>query len=307
MISFDEAVIAAVKRVAPSVVALTMLNGLGTAFGTGLIFDKKGYILTNAHVVNGTSKLLATQSDGKKYRGKIQGMDIWTDLAVIKISGQNFPVPELGDSDKLQVGQMTIAIGNALGLPGSPTVTTGVISALNRYEEEGIVGYIQTDAHINPGNSGGPLINSSGEVIGINSLGMDEAEGVGYAIPINTAKKIAGDLKVYGAVIRPYLGIYGLDLGYFKSYGLREARGIHVQNVESKSPAAKVGIKRGDAILKMEGRCINSVNDLMLALTEVKAGEEVKLKLERKGKPKEINVKLGESPLTGATPGAVMF
>ncbi len=309
MIPFDEAVISAMKKVAPSVVNIANVMLFQDAYyhvipvkgvGSGIIIDKRGYILTNAHVVERASELVVTLDDGRKLHGKIAGIDPRTDVAVIKVPGKGgFPVPQLGDSDKLNVGQMAIAIGNPFGLAGGPTVTTGVISAINRslQTEEGFMeSLIQTDAAINPGNSGGPLLDSSGVVVAINTAIIPFAQGIGFAIPINTAKRIAGDLIAHGEVIRPWLGISGLDIDQkvVAYYGLPVKKGILVVRVVGRSPAGRVGISEGDVVLKLGNARIEGMRDLMHEIDKRKAGDIVRLELLRGSKKFTVDVKLGK-------------
>ncbi len=276
MIPFDEAVISAMKKVAPSVVNIANVMLVRDYYynvipvkgvGSGLIIDPGGFILTNAHVIEGAREIEVTLVDGRKFPGKVVGIDKSTDIAVIKIDDTNLPVPELGDSDKLMVGQIAIAIGNPLGLVGGPTVTTGVVSALNRsiQSEKGFMEeLIQTDAAINPGNSGGPLADSSGVVFGINAAIIPFAQGIGFAIPINTAKKIAESLMLYGEVRRPWLGIIGLDITpkVVAYYDLPVSKGVIVMRVVPNSPAEKARLEEKDLIQKIGDVSINNMKDL---------------------------------------------
>ncbi|MDA8216009.1 MAG: trypsin-like peptidase domain-containing protein, partial [Dehalococcoidales bacterium] len=231
---FQNSISQVAKDVKPAVVQITNQQEVQTSqsnqpyvvpagVGSGVIYDDQGHILTNAHVVEGANQLLVSLPDGRSFEGKLIGSDAQTDLAVVKIDGSNLPVAKLGDSTQLQVGDWLVAIGNALALPGGPTVTAGVVSALGRTVQEpadqsGTPGpflfdVIQTDAPINPGNSGGPLVNLNGQVIGINTLVAGQAEtgvqaqGIGFAIAISTAKPIADELVANGKVVHPYLGI----------------------------------------------------------------------------------------------------
>ncbi len=313
MIPFDEAVISAVKKVAPSVVNIANVMLFQDVYyhvipvkgvGSGIIIDPRGYILTNAHVVEGASELVVTLDDGRKLRGKVTGIDQRTDMAVIKVPGRNFPVPQLGDSDNLAVGQMAIAIGNPFGLSGGPTVTAGVISAVKRSiqsEEASMEGLIQTDAAINPGNSGGPLVDSSGVVIGINTAIIPFAQGIGFAIPVNTARRISGDLVEHGKVMRPWLGISGLDIDerVVAHFGLAVKKGVLVTRVIGRSPAGKAGLEAGDAILKIGSVRLEGMRDLMREIDKKKAGDIVRLEVLRdNSKRRTVDVKLGKASET---------
>ena len=221
----NTAVVQAAKKVSPAVVGITtkvynrdMFNRkvlVGEGVGSGVIFDKAGYIVTNNHVVGPAKTVIVSLADGQSTEGTVVGRDEKTDLAVVKIKMDNLPVAEFGDSDSLQVGEPAIAIGNPLGLEFQGTVTVGVISSLNRTigAEGQSMKLIQTDAAINPGNSGGALVDADGKVIGINSakISKEGVEGLGFAIPINAARPILQDLIKNGKVVRPYLGLYGLD------------------------------------------------------------------------------------------------
>ncbi len=310
MIPFDEAVISAMKKVAPSVVNIANVMLVRDYYyrvipvkgvGSGLIIDSSGFILTNAHVIEGAREIEVTLVDGRKFPGKVVGVDKSTDIAVVKIDETNLPVPTLGDSDKLMVGQIAIAIGNPLGLVGGPTVTTGVVSALNRsiQSERGFMeGLVQTDAAINPGNSGGPLVDSSGVVFGINAAIVPFAQGIGFAIPINTARRIAEDLMVYGEVQRPWLGITGLDITpkVVAYYDLPVSKGIIVMRVVPNSPADKVGLEEKDLIQKIDDVSIGNMKDLTSEINKKSVGERVRLTVIRGKERFSVEAKLGKAP-----------
>jgi len=224
---FEEKIVEAVSKVSRSVVNISTVQLVRDHFfnlypisgmGSGVVVDNLGYIVTNHHVVAGSREVVVTTYSGARYEGWVVGVDPATDIAVVKARAEDVQPAELGDSDALKVGQLAIAIGNPFGflLRGGPTVTIGVISALNRYIrlEDGRVyeNLIQTDAAINPGNSGGPLIDTSGRVIGINTAMISQAQGIGFAVPVNTVKMIFDDLIRFGRVIRPWLGIVGMDV-----------------------------------------------------------------------------------------------
>ncbi|MDQ2684657.1 MAG: trypsin-like peptidase domain-containing protein, partial [Thermoproteota archaeon] len=227
--------------------------------GSGVVIDKKGFILTNNHVIEKANKLKVTTTDGNVYEGSVVGTDKQTDLAIIKIDSKDaLSSAELGDSDQLKIGQIVIAIGNPFGLDGGPSVTAGIISSLTRrlQFENGVMELIQTDAAINPGNSGGPLINTKGEVIGINTAKMPYAQGIGFAVPINVAKTIISDLIENGRVTnRPWLGISAIkinrELAY--SYRLPSIEGSLIAEIQVNSPAHYADLRKGDIIQSIDG------------------------------------------------------
>lgn len=297
----ESATIAAVKKVGPAVVNIDttvvqqtfwgLRSGQGT--GSGVIIDSGGYIITNNHVVDDASNITVTLVDGRKFRGRLVGADSDRDIAVIKINAEKLPVAELGDSDKLQPGQLAIAIGNPYSFDW--TVTTGVISALDRFVEvrpgRVMEGLIQTDAAINPGNSGGPLVNSAGQVIGINTLlftgETGTAQGIGFALPINMVKDVAEAIISEGKTVEPtpWLGIYMTDLSSYiaERYGLPVREGVVIQYVIPDSPAKKAGLARGDIIVKANGIKVENTNDLAKVIKEAKIGDKLKLTILREG------------------------
>jgi serine protease Do len=273
--------------------------------GSGFIISEDGYILTNNHVVGDVDKITVELQDGRTFtNAKLIGTDPDSEVALIKIEGDHFPVLPMGNSGRIEIGDWVIAIGNPFGL--SETVTVGVISAVGRsnvhiaaYED-----FIQTDAAINPGNSGGPLINLDGEVIGINTAIVSESGGymgIGFAIPINMAKSIAEQLKTSGKVSRGYLGLYGQDVDADKAelLGLKEAAGIVVAMVEKDSPADRAGLQVQDVILALNGKKVESYDTFRNAVALLAPGTKVRLDILRDGKPLELSVRLGERP--GAT------
>jgi serine protease Do len=270
--------------------------------GSGFIISKDGYILTNNHVVGNVDKITVQLQDGRKFENaKLIGTDPDTEVALIKIEGDNFPVLPMGDSDNIEIGDWVIAIGNPFGL--SETVTVGVISAVGRsnvhiaaYEN-----FIQTDAAINPGNSGGPLINLDGQAIGINTAIYSESGGymgIGFAIPINMARNIEEQLKEHGKVTRGYLGIYGQDVtpDMAQLLGLKNSQGIIVTTVEKGSPADKAGIKSHDVFLEINGKKIESYDSFRNGVAMLKPDSEVTLLVSRGGKTSDVTVTLGERP-----------
>lgn len=291
---------------------LTPVEGVGT----GVIISADGYILTNNHVIGDPDELRVTLSTGEDLEASIVGVDVNTDLGIIKIDPpKTLTVAKLGDSDKIKPGQMAIAIGNPYRL--DHTVTVGVISAVNRtLTVEGnyrIKGVIQTDAAINPGNSGGPLLNSHGEVIGINSAIITTSrgfQGIGFSIPINIAKKIAGELIEKGKVVRPWLGLTGMDLtkDIAESLDIGITKGVILVDVLEGGPvdqAGLVGIESqflrsdfvlGDIIIEIGGEKTDSIDDLIDIKLKHEVGETVEIKYIRRGEVRTASVTLGENP-----------
>ena len=261
--------------------------------GSGIIFDSKGYIVTNNHVIDNASKITVKLSSGKVLDAKVIGTDSRSDLAVIKVDATNLPIAKFGDSSKVSVGDTAIAIGNPLGEEFAGTVTAGIISAVNRQINYGgaIYKLIQTDAAINPGNSGGALCNKDGEVIGINSLKLgasENAEGMGFAITINEAKTIIASLMKTGTVTRPYLGILGQDA----VSETNNVQGVYVNEIVPGSGAASAGIKPTDIIIELDGTKVQKFSDLAGIIDKHKIGDKVSCKLLRGGKTISINVTL---------------
>ncbi len=290
------------------------------AAGSGFIYDARGYILTNNHVVADAQQVTVRMLDGQEYDAKVVGRDPNTDVAVIQITprgGEQLPVVGIGNSDAAQVGDWVVALGNPLGL--NFTVTAGIISAKGRNigiiaERQGpsaLESYIQTDAAINPGNSGGPLVDLMGRVIAINSAIESPTGtfvGAGFAIPINLAMRVANDLVRYGAVHRPRLGISVGDVTAADAqvYGLNAVAGALVRSVQPGTPAASAGLQPGDVITAVNGRAVTSGNDLTTRLAEMQPGQVVTLTVVRNRRQQEIQVRLGEFETARAsttTPG----
>lgn len=305
-------IVAAAKKVGPAVVGITnkayvrdifnrvQLTERGT--GSGVIYDKAGYIATNNHVVEGANEIIVSLPDGRTVKGKVLGADAVTDLAVVKIEADNLPVAKFGDSDTLQVGEPAIAIGNPLGLEFRGSVTAGVISALNRSIELGERKFslIQTDAAINPGNSGGALVNADGEVVGINSakIVVSGVEGIGFAIPVNTAKPILDELASRGRVARPYLGASLMDKDVAERYGFEIDLhgGIFLVKVVQGSPADKAGIRPGDIILRFNGAKVATAMDLRSKIDACKVGDRVEVVILHNGMQETKTLVLEEVP-----------
>ncbi len=293
-------------KVSPSVVLISGKSMKGEGQGTGVITTEDGYIVTNAHVVSGFSELTVTLNDenNTEYPATLIGTDETTDLAVIRINASGLTPAELGTSSTLQVGQSVVVIGNPLGKEFSGSVTTGVISALDRqveFEDGSVYNYIQTDAAINSGNSGGPLVNMQGQVIGINAAKIDTsvAEGMGFAIPIDEVIPVVNDLMEYGYVTdRPYIGIGGEGLNEQYSYFSNLPQGVHVLSIEEGSPAAKTDLKVDDIITHINDVEISSVGQLNSVKNKCKPGDIVELTVYRYSTEETltINVELAEMP-----------
>ncbi|MEH2354571.1 HhoA/HhoB/HtrA family serine endopeptidase [Nostoc sp.] len=284
-------------------------NRVERGTGSGFIISADGRILTNAHVVDGADTVTVTLKDGRSFKGKVLGKDELTDVAVIKIQADNLPLVALGNSDQLQSGEWAIAIGNPLGLDN--TVTTGIISATGRSSNligasDKRVEYIQTDAAINPGNSGGPLLNSRGEVIAMNTAIIQGAQGLGFAIPINTAQRISSQIIATGKVEHPYLGIQmvGLtpqlkqNINSDPNSGLsvNEDKGVLVIKVIPNSPAAKAGIRAGDVIQTLGGQAVTDASSVQRAVENSQVGSDLRMELRRNGQNLNIAVQPGAFP-----------
>jgi serine protease Do len=273
-----------------------------SSLGSGVIIDgKRGFILTNKHVIIKSSTITVALKDGREFKAQIIGADPDSDLAVLRISPKkDLPAIDMGNSDNLMIGETVIAIGNPFGF--SNTVTTGVISATNRsikVDDTFYHDFIQTDASINPGNSGGPLLNIYGELIGINTAIYAKAQGIGFAIPINKARRIVTDLIKYGEVIPAWIGVIIQDLDnelaqYLKATAVK---GVLVKKIEKSGPAHKAGIREGDIIRSIGSRKILSQNDFNTAMSNISAGETIKITIWRDGKTKEISVKSSSFPM----------
>jgi len=275
----------------------------GGGQGSGVIVSTDGYVLTNNHVIDGAREVTVTLPDKREFKGKSVGADPKTDLAVVKIDGENLPVVAWGDSSKLQVGEYVLAVGNPFGL--NSTVTLGIVSALGR-GRMGITQYedfIQTDAAINPGNSGGALVNTSGELVGINTAIFSQTggyQGVGFAVPTSMSKPIYQSLIKHGKVIRGYLGIGIQDLNQdlAKSFNMRDAKGALVSEVKEDSPADQAGLKQGDIIVTYQGSSVEDAVALQRLVTRTAVGAKVPVRVIRDGHEKDLTVTIGEQPET---------
>jgi serine protease Do len=278
-------------------------HGHGRGQGTGFVIQKSGYILTNSHVIEGADDIRVRLSDERELSARLIGHDDHTDIALLKVeAGGDLAVAPLGNSDDLQIGEWVIAIGNPFGL--DHTVTAGIVSAKGRRDvrpggsQSGYYDFIQTDASINPGNSGGPLINARGEVVGINTAMNAQAQGIGFAIPINMAKVIAPLLRQFGKAPRSWMGVYpqSVTINLMKAFGLKERRGALVSDVVADSPAAKSGLAAGDVILDFDGHSIKRADDLMWLVATTPAGKRVPMTVNHKGVSSKAEVTLQAAP-----------
>lgn len=319
-------------RVSPAVVQVTNQQEVSTqqfqrpvpevaGIGSGVIYDPSGLILTNDHVVAGADRLLVALPDGRTFDARIVGTDPRTDLAVIRVDGQNLPVATLGSAGDLEVGQPVVAIGNALGLTGGPTVTQGIVSALDRavqqpsIEPEGtpegerrggafLFDLIQTDAAINPGNSGGPLVDLQARVIGINTIiaattaAGEPVEGIGFAISVDTARRIATQLVTTGRAVHPFLGVEYIPLnpGLAARLNAPVDRGMYVTDVVPNSPAAQAGLREGDIIVNADGQELEAESSLARVIDGKQPGDSLDITILRDGRRRTIRVTLVEEP-----------
>jgi len=301
----------AVDAVGPGVASVESLRLVrrphwGGPFGaqaqaSAFVIDPSGYLVTNQHVVEGAAQLRVRLADGQELSGDVVGGDPVTDLALVKVEATGLPAARFGRSEELRVGQIVLAIGNALGLPGGPTVSTGVVSALGRPipgSDFVFEGLIQTDAAINPGNSGGPLVDLSGAVVGVNTAMMPFAQGVGFAIPIHAVSRIADELRSKGRIVRPWMGVTVAELRpeVALRYGLEVGSGLLVGEVAPRSPAHKAGLKAGDVLTRVGPVEVRNVRDLVGALSNFPVGSDVEIGYRRKGSSYATNVPLQENP-----------
>src|SRR5881409_861169 len=267
--------------------------------GSGVIVDKRGYVLTNFHVVKGADAVTVRLADKQEFRGRIVGSDSKTDIAIIKFDARaDLAVARLGDSDALRVGEWAIAIGNPFGL--DQTVTVGVVSATGR-SDVGIATYenfIQTDASINPGNSGGPLVNLRGEIIGINTAIVATGQGIGFAIPANMVKRVTGQLIDRGKVTRGWIGIAmePLTNELAQSFGLHDTRGAVVARVYPGGPAAAAGLQKNDVVVTLEGVPVEDYRQLQRLSADAEVGKTVKLEIVRNRERKTVELRVAEAP-----------
>ncbi len=307
--AYSRAVISAAERVSPSVVNLDVRTNprgkQGTRYplpeelrgtGSGFIFTPDGFILTNSHVVHRADKISVTLPDGRRFEGDMVGEDPDTDLAVVRINGANFLATPLGDSQRIRVGQLVVAIGNPYGF--QCTVTSGVVSALGRslrsISGRLIDNIIQTDAALNPGNSGGPLVTSWGDVIGVNTAMILAAQGICFAIGINTAKFVAGRLIKEGKIRRSYIGFGGQNVPLLRRivrfHRLPVESGVLVVSIEENSPAKSAGLSEGDIIVGFDSQPVAGIDDLHRMLTEEKVGVKTALMIIRQTEKLNLSI-----------------
>jgi len=295
-------VVAVAERVGPSVVGIEATVyywgwSRETKGGSGVILTQDGYIVTNHHVIEGAREVTVILPDKRRVPARVVGSDGLYDLAVLKVDVVGLKPAAFGDSDALKVGELAVAIGNPVGPAFERTVTAGIISGLNRAvqieERDYILELIQTDAAINPGNSGGPLCNSRGEVIGINTIKVivPNVEGMGLAIPSKMVLRVVNELMQYGRVIRPRLGV-----GLYDPRALNIPKGVPVQEVDPRGPAAAAGIRAGDIILALGGREVNSLAEFRTALYEHRPGDKLQVVVQRGNRRLEFTVTLAEAP-----------
>jgi S1-C subfamily serine protease len=307
----DEILTSAVGKASPSVVNIGTKNLRWNSYmrgrpvdgmGSGLILSQDGYIVTNNHVVAGAREIRVSISDGRRLIGETVGTDAGNDLALLKVQARSLPESALGDSDRLKVGQIAIAIGNPFGfLLEGPTVTVGVVSALHRTIDEKhmvLEDLIQTDAAINPGNSGGPLVDSQGRAIGINNAVLPFAQGIGFAIPINTVKRVVFELINYGKVMRGWLGVSALTMTeeVAEEFDMPLLKGVLVVGITPGSPAQKCGLRERDLITSIGGDNTPTTDDLKRILQNSKPGAGVVVKFLRKGRPCSLEAVLEDTP-----------
>ena len=325
--NYSNTAVFAANKILPSIVGIEVsytttsnsIFGFGspststaTATGSGIIISEDGYIVTNNHVVDtsssnsysyydiseATSVKVKLYGSDETYDAKIVGKDSQTDLAVLKIDKTDLTAAEFADSDQAVVGEFVMAVGSPLGL--DTTVTTGIISAVNREVESEGTKYVclQTDAAINSGNSGGALVNSDGKVIGINTLKLSSSgvEGIGFAIPINSTLDVISQLKDHNKVLRPYIGISGIDLDDSTAKRYNLVLGVYVKTVQSFSPAEKAGLQSGDVIIQADGKDIKTMDELNEIKNSHQIGDTMTLKVNRSGQEKEVTVTLEETP-----------
>ncbi len=311
---FEGQVTQAVEKLSESIVGVSSMRLERRFFGivplegqgSGIILDRKGLIVTNDHVIDGANQVHVSLKDGRTFTGEVVGSDEATDVAVIRVNASDLPAADLGDSEVLRVGQFVLAIGNALALPGGPTVSMGVLSAKGRPlpgSDFIFEGLLQTDAAVNPGNSGGPLADLEGRIIGITTLMIPYAQGMGFAIPINTVKKIAQEILENGRVTRRWIGISGIDMTpqLARRYNLQAETGFLVAEVVPRSPADHASLRNGDVIIGAAGGEVKHTKDLLLAISKVQAGGTIRLDVNRLGRRGTLDVKPTESPpLQGA-------
>ncbi len=300
--AYSTVVVRVAERLRPAVVNLRAGHGRRQGSGSGVLFTPDGFLLTNHHVVQDQERVRVRLSNGEERSGRVVGNDPWTDLAIVQAEGDRFPHAHLGDSEKVRVGQLVVAIGSPLGFES--TVTAGVVSALGRTLRS-ITGHlvdnvIQTDAALNPGNSGGPLVDSRGHVIGINTAVIQPAQGICFAIPINIAKQVLPQLLQYGRVVRGYLGLHGrpvpIPRHVARQHGLTQATGVEVLAIEENGPADQAGVQEEDVVLALGDQPATTIDDLQKLLLKLPVGVPTTIALLRGDRRLERMVLPGDYP-----------
>lgn len=310
LVAVEKEITEAVEKLSESVVSIDSMRLAGDfrygivpleGTGSGVIISENGYVVTNNHVVDWAAKVQVNLKDGRTFVGEVIGGDPATDVAILKVDAHNLPAAKLGESEKLKVGQIALAIGNTLGLPGGPTVSAGVVSALGRplpgadYIYEGL---IQTDAAVNPGNSGGPLADLEGNVIGINTAMIPFAQGVGFAIPIDAVKRIADQIIQKGKVVRPWLGISAINHteAVARRYDINIDEGVFVVEVVPRSPADEAGLRVGDIVVRADSHEIKGMKDLIETISRTSIGDALSLTINRTGSNYQTSIRTVEAP-----------
>jgi S1-C subfamily serine protease len=300
--AYSHAVVSVVDAVGPSVVSIGIDKGRGEGRGSGVVISSDGYVLTNSHVIHGATAITVSLTDGRRFPASVQGDDPATDLALIRVEAPALPTARLGQSGRLRAGQLVIAIGNPFGFQS--TVSAGVVSAIGRSLRSTagrlIDDIIQTDVALNPGNSGGPLVDSRGRVVGINTAIFAMAQGISFAVPIDTATWVIPQLLTRGRVVRAYLGLGGqsrpVDRRLARLLGLPGERAVEVANVEPDTPAAAAGLRTGDLIIAIGTRPVETVDDVHRLLAPDAIGRELTIVFARDSRRMETTVTPREAP-----------
>ncbi len=303
-------IVGAVGAIAPSVAVVRVRrdrvrrgwrDGPGEAQGSAIVLSRSGDLLTNEHVVEGAREVRVHLADGRDVGARVVGGDPATDVALVHADAEDLSPAALGDSESLRVGQIVLAVGHALGLPGGPTVSLGVVSALGRPlpgSDFIFEGLLQTDAAINPGNSGGPLVDLEGRVVGVNSAMMPFAQGVGFAVPIHAAVRIVDEIRRRGRVVRPWIGVSVAEVGpdLATRFALTPRSGLYVAEVVPRSPSHRAGIAPGDVVERVGPFPVRSVRDLLEAMSRFPVGSDVEVEFRRRGLLQSTRVPLQETP-----------
>lgn len=310
IVGLENELTSAVERLYPSVVRIRKVTRVRAGrrgavevegAGSGVVVDPEGWLVTNDHVVRESSRLEVVDSRGREWEATVVGTDPATDLAVVRVAARDLPAAPLADSERLRVGQFALAIGNSLGLPGGPTVSVGVVSALGRSlpgADYVLEGFLQTDAAINPGNSGGPLANAAGEVIGINATVVAFAQGVGFAIPSNTVRFVVDQIREHGRVARGWIGVsaVSLDAAVARQFGIPQTEGVLVASVFEGGPADRAGLASGDVLTRVGPFPTRRLKDLLRALARIPVGGASDFEFTREGETRRGVVRLASAP-----------